>query len=116
MAPIRIGMRYARESHVLTCSSVRPEKNEPISQLISHAAQIKANSAVGQVAVQPLHTKAIIGFVSVIMRGLIFPIGWGWQMAKKRRRRSGLPLEDAPRVLSRCAMVSPRPCSTGRGV
>src|ERR1700722_21028018 len=101
MAPIRMGIRYARESHVLTCFSVRPEKNEPISQLKSHAAQINANNAVGQVANQPLHTKAIIGFGSCIMRDLIFPIGWCWQMPKKLRRGRGLPPPEASGVLSR---------------
>src|SRR6202035_6046128 len=92
-----------------------PKKNKPTSQLKSHAAQITANNAVGQVAVQPLHTKAIIGFVSFIMRDLIFPIGWCWQMAKKRRQRSGLPPQDASGVLSRYAMVSRSAGSTGRG-
>src|SRR3984957_17326781 len=116
MAPIRMGIRYARESQVLTCFSVRPEKNEPISQLKRHAAQIKASNALGQVGVHPLHTKAIIGFVSFIMRYLIFPIGWCWQMAKKRRQRRGLPPQDASGVLSKYAMVSRNAGSTGRGI
>ena len=44
----------ARESQVLTCFSVRAEKNEPAAQLSSHATQIRAISCVGHVAVQPL--------------------------------------------------------------
>jgi hypothetical protein len=53
-------MRYARESQVLMCFSVRAEKNEPAAQLSSHATQISAISCVGHVAVQPLQKNAKI--------------------------------------------------------
>jgi hypothetical protein len=52
-----------------------------MNQLNSQAAQINASKALGQVAVHPLHTKAIIGFGSC-MAALIFPIGACWQSSK----------------------------------
>src|SRR5215212_2828122 len=69
-APARIGIRYARESQVLTCFSVRAEKNEATIQLISQAIQINASNCVGHVAVHPLQTKATIGLASCGMPGL----------------------------------------------
>jgi hypothetical protein len=53
-----MGMRYRRESQVITCFCVRPDQEDATTQLIIHTIQMIASSWVGQVAVQPLQTKA----------------------------------------------------------
>jgi hypothetical protein len=65
----------------------------PISQLDSHASQIKASKAVGQVVLHPLHSTATIGFGSCVIRGLIFPAGRSWQITKKRRRSNSYSIK-----------------------
>src|SRR5260370_37741442 len=53
-----MGMRYLRESQVIRCFFVRPDQKDAKTQLMTHAIQITASNSVGQVAVQPLQTKA----------------------------------------------------------
>jgi len=52
-----MGIRYRRESQVITCFRVRPDQKDATTQLIIHAIQMIASNWVGQVAVQPLQKK-----------------------------------------------------------
>ena len=42
----------------MTCFSVRPDQNDAMAQLMSHAIQMIASNWVGQVAVHPLQATA----------------------------------------------------------
>src|SRR5260370_37304820 len=94
-----MGMRYLRESQVIRCFFVRPDQKDAKTQLTTHAIQITASNWVGQVAVQPLQTKAnhwrgSWRMSDTVSRGwLKCPTGaWrveGWLSGTPRSPRSG---------------------------